>query len=94
MNKVLLTGASSFLGYHVAKQLNERGIRPRVLERSGSSSDDRDDRREERNPEADHVDGGEDEARDGDHRRRAPADDELIRTPLPAAPGGRSSSGW
>lgn len=57
-------------------------------------ADDRDDRREERNPEADHVDGGEDEARDGDHRRRAPADDELIRTPLPAAPGGRSSSGW
>lgn len=39
MNKVLLTGASSFLGYHVAKQLNERGIRPRVLELPGSSAD-------------------------------------------------------
>jgi dihydroflavonol-4-reductase len=32
MNTVLVTGASSFLGYHVAKLLNERGIRPRVLE--------------------------------------------------------------
>jgi dihydroflavonol-4-reductase len=39
MNKVLLTGASSFLGYHVAKQLNERGIRPRVLELPASSGD-------------------------------------------------------
>jgi dihydroflavonol-4-reductase len=33
-NKVLVTGASSFLGYHVTKHLNERGIRPRVLELS------------------------------------------------------------
>src|SRR5256885_7837948 len=32
MNKVLVTGASSFLGYHVVKRLNEQGIRPRVLE--------------------------------------------------------------
>lgn len=32
MNKLLVTGASSFLGYHVTKLLNERGIRPRVLE--------------------------------------------------------------
>lgn len=29
---VLLTGASGFLGYHVAKKLNEAGARPRVLE--------------------------------------------------------------
>jgi dihydroflavonol-4-reductase len=29
---VLLTGASGFLGYHVAKKLNEAGVRPRVLE--------------------------------------------------------------
>jgi dihydroflavonol-4-reductase len=29
---VLVTGASSFLGYHVARRLNEQGIRPRVLE--------------------------------------------------------------
>jgi drug/metabolite transporter (DMT)-like permease len=57
-------------------------------------ADDRDDRGEDRDPESDHAHGGEDEARHGDHRRRAPADDELIRTPLPAAPGGRSSSGW
>ena len=32
MDTVLLTGASGFLGYHVAKRLNEAGIRPRVLE--------------------------------------------------------------
>lgn len=32
MTHVLVTGASSFLGYHVAKRLNEQGIRPRVLE--------------------------------------------------------------
>ena len=32
MNRVLLTGASSFLGYHVAKRLNASGLRPRVLE--------------------------------------------------------------
>lgn len=29
---VLLTGATGFLGYHVAKRLNAAGIRPRVLE--------------------------------------------------------------
>jgi dihydroflavonol-4-reductase len=32
MHNVLVTGASSFLGYHVAKQLNAQSIRPRVLE--------------------------------------------------------------
>lgn len=32
MATILLTGASSFLGYHVTKRLNEFGIRPRVLE--------------------------------------------------------------
>jgi dihydroflavonol-4-reductase len=32
MKNVLVTGASSFLGYHVAKQLNEQGVQPRVLE--------------------------------------------------------------
>jgi dihydroflavonol-4-reductase len=32
MNSVLVTGASSFLGYHVAKRLNASGLRPRVLE--------------------------------------------------------------
>ncbi len=37
MNKVLVTGATSFLGYHVAKRLNEQGIRPRVLELPGSN---------------------------------------------------------
>jgi dihydroflavonol-4-reductase len=39
VNKVLVTGASSFLGYHVAKRLNEQGIRPRVLELPGSVLD-------------------------------------------------------
>jgi dihydroflavonol-4-reductase len=32
MRNVLVTGASSFLGYHVAKQLNAQSIRPRVLD--------------------------------------------------------------
>ena len=32
MDTVLLTGATGFLGYHVAKRLNEAGVRPRVLE--------------------------------------------------------------
>lgn len=36
MNTILVTGATSFLGYHVAKRLNQSGIRPRVLERPGS----------------------------------------------------------
>jgi dihydroflavonol-4-reductase len=36
MNTVLVTGASSFLGYHVVKLLNEQTIRPRVLELGGS----------------------------------------------------------
>ncbi len=31
MNKVLVTGATGFLGYHVIKLLNQRGIRPRAL---------------------------------------------------------------
>jgi len=32
MNTVLVTGGTSFLGYHVVKRLNTVGIRPRVLE--------------------------------------------------------------
>jgi dihydroflavonol-4-reductase len=32
MDTILLTGASGFLGYHVAKRLNDAGVRPRVLE--------------------------------------------------------------
>ena len=36
MTNVLVTGASSFLGYHVARQLNEQGVQPRVLELPGS----------------------------------------------------------
>ena len=32
MDTVLLTGATGFLGYHVARKLNEIGVRPRVLE--------------------------------------------------------------
>ncbi len=39
MNNVLVTGASSFLGYHVAKRLNAQGIRPRVLELPESNRD-------------------------------------------------------
>ena len=33
MNTILVTGATSFLGYHVVKRLNQAGIHPRVLER-------------------------------------------------------------
>ncbi len=36
MDGVLVTGATSFLGYHVVKRLNEQGVRPRVLELRGS----------------------------------------------------------
>jgi len=39
MKTVLVTGASSFLGYHVVQQLNGRGIRPRVLELAGARLD-------------------------------------------------------
>jgi dihydroflavonol-4-reductase len=35
MNTILLTGATSFLGYHVVKRLNALGLRPRVLEPQG-----------------------------------------------------------
>jgi dihydroflavonol-4-reductase len=35
MNTVLVTGASSFLGYHVARRLNQEGIRPRVIDLPG-----------------------------------------------------------
>ena len=31
MNTTLVTGPTGFLGYHVVKSLNARGIRPRVL---------------------------------------------------------------
>lgn len=37
MNTVLVTGATSFLGYHVAKRLNDQGIRPRVIDWPGSN---------------------------------------------------------
>ena len=39
MTTILVTGATGFLGYHVAKRLNQSGIRPRVLERPGSTLD-------------------------------------------------------
>jgi dihydroflavonol-4-reductase len=39
MTEVLVTGASSFLGYHVARLLNEQGIQPRVLELPESNLD-------------------------------------------------------
>jgi dihydroflavonol-4-reductase len=37
MHTVLVTGASTFLGYHVVKRLNQQRIRPRVLELPGSN---------------------------------------------------------
>jgi len=39
MDTVLLTGATGFLGYHVARKLNEIGVRPRVLELRDSRPD-------------------------------------------------------
>jgi drug/metabolite transporter (DMT)-like permease len=54
-------------------------------------ADEGDDRRYERDAEPDDADRGKDEADDGDHARRGPADGELVRTPLPAASGGRSA---
>jgi len=36
MEDVLVTGATGFLGYHLVKRLNERGIRPRALVRRTS----------------------------------------------------------
>jgi len=33
MEKVLVTGATGFIGYEVAKQLSERGFKPRLLVR-------------------------------------------------------------
>jgi dihydroflavonol-4-reductase len=36
MNTILVTGPSNFLGYHVIKLLNQRGIKPRVLFRSSN----------------------------------------------------------
>ena len=39
MRTVLVTGATSFLGHHVARRLNDAGIRPRVLERRDAVRD-------------------------------------------------------
>jgi uncharacterized protein YbjT (DUF2867 family) len=33
MEKVLVTGATGFIGYEVAKQLADQGLRPRLLVR-------------------------------------------------------------
>jgi nucleoside-diphosphate-sugar epimerase len=39
MKTLLVTPATSFLGYHAVKRLNEAGIRPRVLELPGSKTE-------------------------------------------------------
>lgn len=36
MRAILVTGATGFLGYHVAKRLNDLGLRPRVIEAPNS----------------------------------------------------------
>jgi hypothetical protein len=51
----------------------------------------RDDRGEEGNAEAHHVNGGKDEADDGDDAGRAPNQHELVGAPLAAAPRRRST---
>jgi dihydroflavonol-4-reductase len=38
MNKILVTGPGGFLGYHVIKLLNARGIKPRALLRTGAGA--------------------------------------------------------
>ena len=38
MQTALVTGATSFLGYHVVKRLNAAGVRPRVLERRDAAT--------------------------------------------------------
>jgi dihydroflavonol-4-reductase len=38
MQTVLVTGATSFLGYHVVRRLNASGLRPRVLERRDAAA--------------------------------------------------------
>jgi dihydroflavonol-4-reductase len=38
MNKVLVTGPTRFLGFHVIKLLNKRGIRPRILIEAGKQT--------------------------------------------------------
>ena len=39
MDKILVTGATGFLGHHVVRRLNEQAIRPHVLELEGSNRD-------------------------------------------------------
>ena len=39
MDKILITGATGFLGHHVVRRLNEQSIRPNVLELQGSNRD-------------------------------------------------------
>ena len=39
MEKILVTGATGFLGHHVVRRLNEQAIRPHVLELLGSNPD-------------------------------------------------------
>src|SRR5688572_14274726 len=39
MATVLVTGATGFLGYHVVRRLNAKGVRPRVLELRDSKPD-------------------------------------------------------
>jgi drug/metabolite transporter (DMT)-like permease len=56
-----------------------------------NSTDHGDDRRDERDAEADHAHGGEHEPDHGDRGGRAPADNELVRAPLPAPSGGGSA---
>jgi dihydroflavonol-4-reductase len=37
MNHALVTGATSFLGYHVVRRLNQQGVRPRTIELPGAN---------------------------------------------------------
>jgi dihydroflavonol-4-reductase len=59
MNTVLVTGPAGFLGYHVVKRLNQQGIRPRALLRSGGEVTDA--LKELRKLDIDEVEGGVDD---------------------------------
>jgi drug/metabolite transporter (DMT)-like permease len=81
---VLVIAAAALIPAPVRAALGDR-----AAEEQGA--DERDDRGDEREAEADDVHGGEDEADDRDYAGRAPRQHELVRPALPAPSRGRSA---
>jgi drug/metabolite transporter (DMT)-like permease len=81
---VLVIAAAALIPAPVRAALGDRAAEEQA-------ADERDDGRDEREAEADHVDRGEDEAHDRDHAGRAPGEHELIGTALAAPARGRSA---